>query len=29
MAEGWRNGVVKAFEHQYASFLPPSVASAA
>jgi NAD(P)-dependent dehydrogenase (short-subunit alcohol dehydrogenase family) len=28
MAEGWRGGVVKAFEHQYASFLPTSVASA-
>ena len=27
MAEGWRAGVVKAFEHQYASFLPASVAS--
>ena len=26
MAEGWRSGVVKAFEHQYASFLPASVA---
>src|SRR5206468_9159845 len=29
MAAGWRGGVVKAFEHQYAGFLPPSVASAA
>jgi NAD(P)-dependent dehydrogenase (short-subunit alcohol dehydrogenase family) len=29
MAEGWRTGVVKAFEHQYAGLLPPSVASAA
>lgn len=29
LAEGWRNGVVKAFEHQYAGFLPPSVANAA
>jgi len=29
MAEGWRNGVVKAFEQQYAGFLPPSVANAA
>ncbi|MES2939226.1 MAG: SDR family NAD(P)-dependent oxidoreductase [Pseudomonadota bacterium] len=26
MAEGWRSGVVKAFEHQYAGFLPASVA---
>lgn len=26
MAEGWRNGVVKAFEHQYAGFLPQSMA---
>jgi NAD(P)-dependent dehydrogenase (short-subunit alcohol dehydrogenase family) len=24
LAEGWRTGVVKAFEHQYATFLPPS-----
>ncbi len=29
LAEGWRNGVVKGFERQYASFLPPSVANAA
>ncbi len=26
LAEGWRNGVVKAFEHEYASLLPASVA---
>ena len=29
MAEGWRKGVVKAFERQYAGFLPPSIAGAA
>lgn len=29
IAEGWRNGVVKAFEQQYATFLPPSIAGAA
>jgi len=29
LAEGWRNGVVKAFERQYAGFLPSSIASAA
>jgi NAD(P)-dependent dehydrogenase (short-subunit alcohol dehydrogenase family) len=29
LAEGWRGGVVKAFEHQYAGLLPPSVGSAA
>lgn len=28
LAEGWRNGVVKGFERQYASFLPPSMANA-
>ena len=28
IAEGWRNGVVKGFERQYASFLPPSMANA-
>ncbi|HKA43753.1 MAG TPA: SDR family NAD(P)-dependent oxidoreductase [Burkholderiales bacterium] len=26
LAEGWRNGVVKAFERQYAGFLPQSMA---
>lgn len=29
LAEGWRNGVVKAFERQYAGFLPPSIVDAA
>ena len=29
LAEGWRSGVVKAFERQYAGFLPPSIAGAA
>ena len=28
IAEGWRDGVVKGFERQYASFLPPSMAKA-
>ena len=28
LAEGWRNGVVKGFERQYASFLPPGMANA-
>lgn len=28
LAEGWRNGVVKAFERQYAGFLPQSVMEA-
>ena len=27
IAEGWRNGVVKALEHQFAGFLPESVAN--
>jgi hypothetical protein len=26
IADGWRNGVAKAFEKQYASFVPQSVA---
>ena len=26
MADGWRSGVVKAFEHQYAGFLPQGMA---
>jgi NAD(P)-dependent dehydrogenase (short-subunit alcohol dehydrogenase family) len=28
IAEGWRNGVAKAFERQYASFVPPQAVNA-
>jgi hypothetical protein len=29
IAEGWRNGVVKAMEHQFAAFAPSSATDAA
>jgi hypothetical protein len=29
IAEGWRNGVVKAMERQFAGFVPASVAKVA